>query len=265
MFTNDSDKAWGYFGKKNPYFGVLTAQEFRGGNLTREAKEHFFETGQRYVEFLLSTIHEHVDPAFKPTRGLDFGCGVGRLTIPLAKRCESMIGVDVSDGMLAEAARNSEEYGASNVTFARSDDRLSKVAGPLDLVHSFIVFQHIPPRRGEVILKTLIGLLAEGGVGALHFTFSWSSGTSPARRLLTRGYKDIPFAFGIRNLLKGKPVNEPMMQMNEYNLNRLFRILQESDCHNVHVRFTETGHYGQPFYGAILFFQKKRLDVRAHG
>jgi trans-aconitate methyltransferase len=265
MFTNDSDKTWGYFGKKDPYFGVLTANEFRGGSLTPEAKEQFFATGQRYVDFVLSTIREHVDPAFKPVRGLDFGCGVGRLTIPLARHSESMIGVDVSEGMLAEAAKNAKECGLSNATFVPSDDHLSKVAGPLNFVHSFIVFQHIPPRRGEVILRTLIDLLTEGGVGALHFTFSWSSGTSPARRLLTRGYKAFPLAYGMRNLLKRLPVNEPMMQMNEYNLNHLLRILQENDCHNVHVRFTETGYYGQPFYGAILFFQKKRLDVRAHG
>jgi len=55
------------------------------------------------------------------------------------------------------------------------------------------------------------------------------------------------------------------MQMNQYNLNRILRILQESGCHRVHVRFTETGYYGEPFYGVILFFQKHRLDVTAHG
>jgi hypothetical protein len=33
----------------------------------------------------------------------------------------------------------------------------------------------------------------------------------------------------------------------------------------VHVRFTETDTYGQPFYGVILFFQKTLMDVRAFG
>lgn len=54
------------------------------------------------------------------------------------------------------------------------------------------------------------------------------------------------------------------MQMNEYDLNRLLCILQEGGCHDVVVRFTETGAFGKPFYGVVLFFQKRRADTRAH-
>jgi len=70
--------------------------------------------------------------------------------------------------------------------------------------------------------------------------------------------------YGMRNVLKGRPFDEPMMQMNRYDCNRLFRILQESGCHNVHVRFTETGYFGYGFYGVVLYFRKERTDVTAH-
>lgn len=147
----------------------------------------------------------------------------------------------------------------------KGDDGLTNVHGPLDFVHSFIVFQRIPPERGEEILKQLVGLLRDDGIGALHFTCSWSSKASLSRRLLTDAYRRVPSLYGLRNLAKRRPFREPMMQMNRYDLNRLLRILQESDCHRVQLRFTETGYFGHGFYGVVLLFQKRKLDVKAHG
>ncbi len=264
VLTNDSDKTWEAFGKSDPYFGVLTHDDYRIDNLTQDRKRAFFESGERCTEFMLGTVREHLDSSFQPANGLDFGCGVGRLTIPLARLCKSMIGVDVSDSMLAEATKNARERGVSSATFVKSDDRLSRISGPLDFVHSLIVFQHIPCHRGELILKRLIDLLRDGGVGMLHFTCSWSSETPRARRLLTEAYKSVPLLYAARNVLKRLPAGERMMQMNRYDLNRLLRILHESGCHRLHVRFTETDYFGHPFHGIILFFQKSRMDVRAH-
>jgi SAM-dependent methyltransferase len=264
MFTNDSDRAWEQFGKKEPYFGVRTDESFRSDRLNAEAKEDFFDSGRRYVDFVVSTIRENLDPSFAPARGVDFGCGVGRLAIPLARVCESVTGVDVSESMLAEAAKNAREQNVSNVQFVKGDDRLSALSGAFDFVHSFIVFQHIPRERGGLIFQRLIDLLREGGTGALHVTYEWSTSASLARRLLTDAYERIPFLYGIRNLLKGQPFNAPMMQMNRYDLNQLLRILQESGCHRIELNFTETQHFGSPFYGVTIFFRKKAIDVRAH-
>jgi hypothetical protein len=156
--------------------------------------------------------------------------------------------------MIKEAKSNCKERGVSNVTFVKSDDSLSRVSGTFDLINSFIVFQHIPPRRGKVILQNLIGKLQENGIGVLHFTYFGKE--SSGRKLLIDAYKSIPFLWGLRNLVKGRTVNDPMMQMNEYSLNDLFKILQESGCHRCHIRFTDHG-----MYGVIIFFQKRPLDT----
>jgi hypothetical protein len=37
-------------------------------------------------------------------------------------------------------------------------------------INSYIVFQHIPPRRGAAILETLLDRLELGGMISLHFT-----------------------------------------------------------------------------------------------
>ena len=260
----DTDKTWKYFGETDPYFGVLTQQDFTNERMTESGKAQFFESGKRYIDLVLDVIRQHLDPGFKPTRALDFGSGVGRLALPLAQVCESVVGVDVSEPVLAESRRNAAERGAPNATFVRGDDALSAVEGTFDLLNSLIVFQHIPPLRGEAILRQLIDRLRPGGVGALQFTYAFESGVSRSRDMLVQAYKSVPYLWNARNLVKGRPFQEPMMQMNQYNLNRLMRILQENGCHLAHLRFTETGSFGQKFYGVIIFFQKKALDTTAH-
>jgi SAM-dependent methyltransferase len=265
MFKGKSDETWEYYGKNDPYFGVLTADEFRKGDLTEAAKKQFFETGERYVDATWKTLGEFFGPAFHPKRGMDFGCGVGRLVIPFARRCDAMVGVDVSASMLETARANAQECAATNVSFVQGDDALSRVTGSFDFIHSFIVFQHIPPERGVAIFRRQIELLDADGVGALHFTYAFGSTMPPLRRLVIAAQNRIPLVNASSNVLRGRPRGEPAMQMNEYNVNQLLKILQESGCHDVHLRFSETSVRGHGFYGVTLFFRKRQHDVRAHG
>ena len=55
------------------------------------------------------------------------------------------------------------------------------------------------------------------------------------------------------------------MLMNQYDLNELVRRLQEHGCHRVQVRFTETGLFGEPFYGVVLMFQKLQEETAKYG
>jgi SAM-dependent methyltransferase len=229
-----------------------------------EGREKFFALGTRYIEFVLGIVNDRLDPGFRPTRALDFGCGVGRLAIPLARKAEAVVGVDVSEGMLAEARLNAERMSLKNLSFVRGDDTLSAVEGTFDFLNSLIVFQHIPPHRGERILARMLGMLREGGVGALQFTYSYEAGFPRSRHALIGAYKSVPFVWNVRNLVKGAPLREPMMQMNEYDLNRLFRMLQEGGCHMMHPCFTETSSFGRKLYGVILIFKKTRMDTTAH-
>jgi ubiquinone/menaquinone biosynthesis C-methylase UbiE len=254
MLINDSDRTWEYYGRNDPYFGVLTDAHFRREELGVDSRNQFFDCGRRHVDSVLEAARRELDPEFRPSRALDFGCGVGRLAIPLGKLCDSVVGIDVADSMLEEARKNCRAHGLSNVTFVKSDDTLSQCEGPFDFVHSIIVFQHIPPGRGEAILGRLVELLRPGGIGALHFTYAFRAPRS--RRLLLEAYRAVPLLYGLRNLAKRRPFSEPLMQMNEYDLNRLFAILQERGAHRVRVHFTRTCVFGHPFYGAVLLFQK---------
>lgn len=169
MFSNDSYREWEKFGKEDPYFGVITQEKFRKHNLTDENKEDFFKSGLSYIDDIFRKIRQRVDQTFTIKKALDFGCGVGRLVIPLSNVAQEVTGIDVSDSMLNEAKKNCEAQSIHNVVFAKSDDSLSALNGKYDFIHSFIVFQHIPVKRGERIFENLISRLESGGI--LRFAF----------------------------------------------------------------------------------------------
>ena len=111
-----------------------------------------------------------------------------KLTMSGVKRGAASHYETLSDAMIAEAARNCRERKLNNVSFVKSDDRLSRLEGMFDLIHSTIVFQHIAPRRVEILVRDLLERLGPGGVGALHFT-TW---LPPGKRILHGLMKALP-------------------------------------------------------------------------
>lgn len=250
MLRNDPDRDWESLGTTDPYWAVVTDDSYRARNLTPENIARFFATGERDIANVFAAVGQHVVAGFAPSRALDFGCGVGRLVLPLARRCAEVIGVDVSEAMLTEARRNAQRCGLSNVAFARTDDALSGVAGSFDFVHSYIVLQHIPVRRGEKITRRLIQLLAPGGVGALHYTYDTRLSRRSRAALWAR--TRVPFADAALNLVRYGNRTGKTMQLNDYSLNRLFALIQDEGCSKVHALLTD---HGGP-RGAMLLFQK---------
>ena len=100
MLGRKSDKEWEKLGQDDPYFGVISMDRFRKGQMDDEAKADFFRSGEEHIEYVLKTISDTMIPGFAPSRALDFGCGVGRLALPMARRIDEVVGVDVSDSML---------------------------------------------------------------------------------------------------------------------------------------------------------------------
>ena len=262
-----TDVEWEKWGKNDPYFGVITHEKFRSQNLSEEAKMEFFESGRRNINSVLEVCRRHFDQSFSPKNILDFGCGVGRLVIPFAEIAEHVVGVDVSDSMLKEARKNCNEYSVQNVSLLKSDDNLSSLDGEFDLIHSFIVFQHIPVERGRRILTNLLNHLKEGGICAIQITYSKaifreSHGVPPTelpiKKLKNKIKRRVRSLLKIVKRLVGSPLisesprQDPEMQMNPYNVNELFFLIQSAGIHNIYLRFTDHGGA----LGFYLYFQK---------
>lgn len=218
-----TDRDWENWGINDPYFGVLSLDCFRSGNLSEGNRVAFFLSGEEHVESLFATIRTRFNPDFAPDTSLDFGCGVGRLLIPLARRSGHATGVDVSPAMLAEVRRNCDAQGIDNVELVDSDDGLSQARGEYDIVHSHIVFAHIDPRRGHAIFESLAGKVAPGGFIAVQVLYSCNA-PRPVRMLAKLRYRLPPFN-ALRNLLRGRPLDEPAMQLHIYHLPTLLRAL----------------------------------------
>jgi 2-polyprenyl-3-methyl-5-hydroxy-6-metoxy-1,4-benzoquinol methylase len=253
--ANNTDQAWERFGRTDPYFAVLTAPEYHG-ELSATDRAKFFHSGEVHIDEIFSIIRDRLDPSFSPSRALDFGCGVGRLLLPLAARCQQVTGVDVSPSMLAEARRNCDAAGATRVRLVKGDDRLSELDGPFDFVHSYIVLQHIPVERGENLVRILASKLSPNGVGMFHATYT--AGTMRGLARLTYWARlNVPAANAIVNLLRGRSIHAPIMQMNKYSVTRLLDILYSEGCGEVHVRFSD---HGGP-RGVLLFARKSNARV----
>lgn len=221
-----TDRDWEAWGRDDPYYGVLSSEEFRTRTLSAENRRAFFASGEQHVERVLSAIRAMSTPEFKPRSSLDFGCGVGRLLIPLARACGQATGVDVSPSMLAEAARNCAEQAASGITLLRSEDGLEGVPSGFDLVHSYIVFQHIPPDRGHRLIAGLASRVAADGFLVLQFPHARNTGAL-VNALTWLRYR-LPPLNALRNLLRGRPAGEPPMQMHVYDLARVLRTLSQA-------------------------------------
>jgi SAM-dependent methyltransferase len=240
-----TDAEWDEWGRRDPYFAVITQSKFRLNEITEQAKSEFFASGQAHVEYVLQTIRGNIDAGFAPKSILDFGCGVGRTLIPFARIAKNVVGLDVSAAMLQEARNNCREQCVTNVTLISSDDSLSTVPGEFDLVHSFIVFQHIPADRGRLIFRNLLNRLASGGVGAIHVLYSKSDyaptcGMGPATSSAD---------WSLRTTQARS--DEPEMQMNPYSMNELLWFVQAEGVQRFHADFTD--HGGE--LGVFLFFQ----------
>jgi SAM-dependent methyltransferase len=241
-----TDQAWEEWGRRDPYFGVITDPRFRRSEITELSKREFFESGSNHVDYVIQTIQRTIAPGFMPRTVLDFGCGVGRTLIPFAKIAQRVVGADVSASMLQEARRNCDDHQLTNVNLIVSDDSVSSMTDEFDLVHWFIVFQNIPPERGRLIFRNLLDRIAPAAVAAIHVLYS------KIQYADTFGIAPVPISSAALRQPVPQPVQSvPEMQMNPYIMNELFFFMQGKGVQRFYSEFSD--HGGE--LGLFIFFQ----------
>ncbi len=159
--------AWDAFAAREPYFAVLTHERYLRKHFDPAAEAEFFDSGEAYVSDLYSILGTRVASHFAPASVLEYGCGVGRLLLPFARRATRVTGVDVSKAMLETARMHLAKAGITNVELLPSlDDRT------FDLVNCVLVLQRLPVREGLELLRRLTRHVREGGVGVFQFPLS---------------------------------------------------------------------------------------------
>jgi cyclopropane fatty-acyl-phospholipid synthase-like methyltransferase len=194
-------------------------------------RERVFDLGYKQIARLAEKIEADTGCAVEGRRALELGCGVGRLALPLAERCEYVYGVDVSKGALREAAGNAELMNASNVEWAETS-KLEQLSGSYDLVISVTVFQHIRVPEGERIFRELLSGLRPGGIGALNFILRpdnrVAAFTTWTKKAVSNPYNPVSLLRGLQKYRE---------HMNTYSLHRLGGMLAEAGIKEWHTHF----------------------------
>jgi SAM-dependent methyltransferase len=100
-----------------------------------------------------------------PARHLDLGCGTGTLAILMAQAGWTVVGLDASEAMLAQAKQKAQDAG-QRIEFVRRDMRERPVVEPVDLVTSFYdTLNHLLFAEDlEAAFRGVAGVLAAGGL-----------------------------------------------------------------------------------------------------
>lgn len=251
-----TEKDWEQYAKTNPYWAVLTSDEFKSENLTESNRKRFFETGEQHIHQIIHSLRDHCGLSAQTLgTSLDFGCGVGRLLVPLARISKKAIGIDVSETMRRICKENCDRFDIFNVELYGSDARLSALepyAGKVDLITSLLVFQHIPVKTGLSILARLLRLLRTGGFGSLHLTFAneiklFSHEAGNLTGEVFSYYQRL--GDGVVKLVSEESEDFLGMQMNHYNMTEVICMLHRygvtafySQIHNM------AGHMSVQFF-----------------
>jgi 2-polyprenyl-3-methyl-5-hydroxy-6-metoxy-1,4-benzoquinol methylase len=156
---------WERVGKAKPHWSVLSSDEYLPEALTEERLREFYASGAEEVHLLETLCARNEVTLPQNAHCLEFGCGVGRVTLHLSRRFSTVEGVDISSPNLAECLKVLSREGRRNVTARqlRSPSEVSSVA-PFDVLFTRIVLQHNPPPIQKFILSSLLERLRPGGV-----------------------------------------------------------------------------------------------------
>jgi SAM-dependent methyltransferase len=150
------------------YWDVLARDSALESILTGKAAstwdaDQFFATGRAHVARIMREVECRL-PDLGRRAALDFGCGVGRVTVPFAAHFEKVVGVDAAPAMIARARQMHATQPRCRFVLNRRGHLRKFGSGSFDLVHSALVLQHIPPAFARRYISELIRVTAPGGV-----------------------------------------------------------------------------------------------------
>ena len=221
---------WEHLGITGAHHSVLTQPEYLPDNLD-ESIDDFWASGVSEVELIKKMLGRHGYGDLRNKVSVEYGCGVGRVTTPLAMECRHIHAYDISSAHLFHAEARAQSLERSNVTFHACSENPIEPLQECDFFYSRIVFQHNPPPLIKILVQRALQSLRPHGIAIFQ---------APT---YMRNYQ-----FKISGYLEGDLVKE--MEMHCLPQQVIFDIINSENCALLEIR--EDGYTGLPISNTFI-------------
>jgi len=127
------------------------------------AENYDAQSNARFAKLYQDTIisaRKYLNPS---DIALDFACGTGLTTVPLAQYVQKIYAIDTSDAMISIAKKKAQTLGASNIDFSVAEifeERFKESS--FDVIMAFNVLHFF--RDPKNVLARILALLKSGGI-----------------------------------------------------------------------------------------------------
>jgi SAM-dependent methyltransferase len=155
---------WDEFGRRDPYWAILTDPAKKGNKWDLD---EFFRTGEREVDDVLAWV-ESLGVTTRRGRALDFGCGAGRISQALARHFEHVVGVDIAPSMIALANQHNRHGERCRYVLNEHANLRQFQDSSVDFLYSRLVLQHLRPNVIKAYVAEFVRLLDAGGLAVFN-------------------------------------------------------------------------------------------------
>lgn len=159
MNIKDLQKNWDKLGKRDPFRAILTRPEKKGNKWDTD---EFFATGKREIDLVMKHI-KSLGLDIPRRKALDFGCGVGRLTKPLADYFDEVYGVDIAPSMI-ELANKYNQCDKCKYYLNEANDLKLFSDYSFDFIYTSFTLQHMEPQYSKNYMKEFLRILVPDGL-----------------------------------------------------------------------------------------------------
>jgi SAM-dependent methyltransferase len=214
---------WSQLGLQCPHYSVLTHEQNRPETIDDATIDRFYASGRREAETIETVLKRNGITDLGSKVCVEYGCGLGRVTLGLAGRFKAVHGYDISTNHLALARSRADETHASNVEFHLcSAETIIEKPVECDFLYSRLVFQHNPPPIIRELIAASLSSLRDDGVALFQVPTYFPD-----------------YSFRVKEYLATPSAGT--MEMHCIPQPELFALIAEANCQLLEVRETVKG------------------------
>jgi len=246
----DAKKAGNYWTKRVSEINELSAV------LTYNAPNYVNES---YSFWELNSLFNNLPKNLKGLKALDISCGVGRISIPLAKRGATVTGIDISEGMLKTCRKNIAFAGLTSkiMLYKCNAVAISVPDRHFDIVLCLGLLEHLPDPLRKKVLDEMERTVKPHGTAIVLVNNDKSIFLKKEKRYTKKSQNKKGYMSGlmnrerIRNYMERKGFNASYVASNPF-YSAVYRLLNKENSNAIDEQELYT-----------LFNYLARLDLRA--